>query len=175
VPLGSQVAVQTAWIEKIRTLPPNGEAGALYAGRGFGLASRAAEIAGAELYVLSAGLGLVASDKQVPLYGLTVSGRQAESIAARVAGEFDAAAWFSSLLSSPHSAQWTDVVALGSGRVLIALTRPYAQMVGKSLEALAPQALGRLRIFGASLASDLPLVLHPMLAPYDGLSISTEI
>ena len=167
VPIGSQHAVQTAWIAKIRTLPPSGVAGALYAGRGFRLATQAAEITGAKLYVLSAGLGLVASDKQVPLYGLTVSGRHSESVAARVPGEFDSAAWFSGLLSGPHSDQWSDVMALGSGRVLIALTRPYAQMVGKSLSTLGPQALARLRIFGASLASALPLALHPAIAPYD--------
>ncbi len=167
LPAGPQDAVQTAWIEKIQKLPPNGAAGALYAGRGFRLAAQAAEIAKAKFYILSAGLGLVASDEQVPLYGLTVSGRHAESVATRVAGEFDGAAWFSGLLSGPHSDQWSDAMAQGSGRVLIALTRPYAQMVGKSLSALEPRALARLRIFGASLAPALPSALRPTLAPYD--------
>ena len=54
-----------------------------------------------------------------------------------------------------------------SGRILVALTRPYARMVGQSLSTLEPQALARLRIFGASLASDLPACLHPALTPYD--------
>lgn len=147
--------------------PPKATAGALYAGRGFGLAAQAANLAEAKFYIVSAGLGLVSSDRRVPLYGLTVSGREAESVVARVAGQFDVAAWFSRLLAGPYSDQWTDAAGQGSGRVLIALTRPYAQMVGDSLSALGPQALARLRIFGASLAPALPTLLRPMLVPYD--------
>jgi hypothetical protein len=148
-------------------LPPATTAGALYAGRGFGLATQAAQFTDAKFYILSAGLGLVASDRQVPLYGLTVSGRHAESVAARVTGEFDVAAWFSGLLSGPYSHQWADAIAQGPGRVLIALTRPYAQMVAESLVSLGPQALARLRIFGASLAPALPAALRHTLMPYD--------
>ncbi len=147
--------------------PPTATAGALYVGRGFGLAAEAATLAEAKLYIVSAGLGLVASDRRVPPYGLTVSGRHAESVAVRVAGKFDVAAWFSGLLSGPHSDQWADAMAQGSGRVLIALTRPYAQMVGESLSSLRPQVLARLRIFGAALTPALPAVLRPALAPYD--------
>ncbi|RWF28129.1 hypothetical protein [Mesorhizobium sp.] len=167
LPIGPQHAIQTAWIEKLRALPPESPASALYAGRGFGLATQAAEIAEAKLYIISAGLGLVAADRQVPLYGLTVSSGYAESVAARVLGDFDVDAWFSSLLSSPHSDQWIDVFGQGPGRVLIALTRPYAEMVGKSLSELEPQALARLRLFGASLAPALPAALRPSLVPYD--------
>ena len=54
-----------------------------------------------------------------------------------------------------------------SGRILIALTRPYAQMVGESLSMLEPRTLARLRIFGTSLVSSLPAKLHPAIAPYD--------
>ncbi|RWO03025.1 hypothetical protein [Mesorhizobium sp.] len=167
LPIGTQDAVQAAWIERIQTLPSNAAARALYAGRGFSLAARASEIASARLYILSAGLGLVAADRKVPLYGLTVSVGHSDSIAARVRGEFDAGAWFSGLQTSPLSDRWVDAIGRGSGRILIALTRPYAQMVGESLDALGPQALARLRIFGASLASVLPPELHPALAPYD--------
>ncbi|MER8779406.1 hypothetical protein [Mesorhizobium sp. M0977] len=167
LPIDTQDAIQTAWIEKVRTLPANVAAGEIYAGRGFSLAARASAIASAKLYILSAGLGLVAADRKVPLYGLTVSAGHSDSIAARVRGEFDPGAWFSGLQSSPLSDHWVDAVGRGSGRILIALTRPYAQMVGESLNALGPQTLARLRIFGASLASVLPPALHPALAPYD--------
>ncbi|RWC25203.1 MULTISPECIES: hypothetical protein [unclassified Mesorhizobium] len=165
--LGPQEVIQTAWNTKMRALPLAASAGALYAGRGFGLATQAANIAEAKLYVLSAGLGLVDINRQVPLYGLTVSGGHAESVAARVTDEFDPGAWFASLMSGAYSDQWGDAFGQGSGRVLIALTRPYAEMVGKSLSELGPQALARLRIFGASLASALPVTLAPSVLPYD--------
>ncbi|MBZ9803393.1 hypothetical protein [Mesorhizobium sp. ES1-6] len=167
LPIGPQDAIQNAWLERLRTLQPEILAGALYAGRGFGLASQAAEIADAKLYIISAGLGLVAADRQVPSYGLTVSSGYGDSVDARVSGDFDVGTWFCGLLPGPHSVQWVDVFREGSGRVLIALTRPYAEMVGKSLSELEPQALARLRIFGASLAPALPAALRPSLAPYD--------
>ena len=167
LPIGAQEAVQSAWVERLRALPANTEASKLYAGRGFGLATQSAELVKSKLYILSAGLGLVPSDRKVPAYGLTVSGGHAESIAARVTGGLDISAWFSALRSGPYSDQWADALGRGSGRVLVALTRPYAAMVGESLSALEPQVLARLRIFGASLGNALPERLHPALAPYD--------
>ena len=167
LPVDTQDVIQAAWFRKLLMLPPYTSAGMLYAGRGFGLAASAASNANAKLYILSAGLGLVPADRQVPLYGLTVSPGYSESVSARVTGEFDATKWFSALLSSPTSDQWDDAIGYNSGRILIALTRPYAQMVGESLSALEPRALARLRIFGTSLASALPPALHPALAPYD--------
>ncbi len=167
LPCDSQAAVQSAWIGKIATLQREVRAAALYAGRGFGLAAEAAKIADAKLYILSAGLGLVAADQRVPVYGLTVSSGCAESVVSKVIGEFDGAAWFAGLLSGPHSKRWADAVGRGSGRVLVALTRPYAEMVGRSLADLDPSILDRLRIFGASLATALPPKLGPALAPYD--------
>ena len=167
LPLGSQEAVETAWIEKIRTAPTSVPASELYAGRGFGLAIEAAKMASGKLYILSAGLGLVAGNQQVPVYGLTVSAGHTESVSSRVTGRLDVSSWFSALLSSPYSEPWADVVSENTGRILVALTRPYARMVGQSLSTLEPHALARLRIFGASLASDLPASLHPALTPYD--------
>ncbi len=166
LPFGSQSAVESAWLKKIRGLPATVPASALYAGRGFGLAVQAATSAKARMYILSAGLGLVAASQRVPTYGLTVSDGHGESVAARVAGEFDATAWFSALLSSPYSNEWTDVVGR-SGRILVALTRPYAEMVGSSLAGSDPAILPRLRIFGAALSAALPSALRPAIVPYD--------
>jgi hypothetical protein len=101
-----------------------------------------------------------------PTYGLTVSPGRRESVAAKVSGEFDAAAWFSALLTGPYSKQWVDI-ARRSGRILLAFTRPYAEMVGRSLVELDPLILARLRIFGASLSAALPAAVRPALAPYD--------
>jgi hypothetical protein len=167
LPINVQDAVQSAWIEKVRSLPPHAKARALYGGRGFGLATQAAKICRADLYIISAGLGLVSAERKVPVYGITVSAGHTESVAARVTGKFDARAWFSSLLAGPYSHQWAEVIGEGSGRVLLALTRPYAALIGETLAGLAPEALSRLRIFGASLATVLPSSLHPAIAPYD--------
>jgi len=164
---GTQRAVESAWLKKTRKLPRTISPKGFYAGRAFGLATEAAQISDAQLYVLSAGLGLLPAVRAIPAYGLTVSEGHRESIASKVLGEFDTAAWFSRLLSGPLSDDWQDVAARNSGRILVALSRPYAEMVGESLSAVSPKMFGRLRIFGASLESALPPLLHPAIAPYD--------
>jgi hypothetical protein len=164
---GSQRAVESAWRDKIRKLPLAVSVGEFYAGRAFGLATEAARMSDARLYVLSAGLGLLPAERPIPIYGLTVSEGHTESVASKVFGDFDAAAWFSRLLSGPLSDDWQDVAKRKSGRILVALSRPYAEMVGESLSTVPPKMLGRLRIFGASLESTLPVSLHPAIAPYD--------
>jgi hypothetical protein len=164
---GQQKHVETAWLHKVRRLSADVPAKEFYAGRGFGLAAEAARMADAKLYVLSAGLGLVPARRHIPVYGLTVAEGHEDSVSEKVSGEFDAAGWFSRMLSSPHSDQWADAARTGSGRILIALSRPYAAMVGDSLSALPARTRARLRIFGASLEPALPASLHPALAPYD--------
>jgi hypothetical protein len=162
-----QTAVQAAWIDSLSRLPALYSVDRLYAGRGFRLAQRAAAGAGAKLYVLSAGLGLVDSSQQIPTYGLTVSPGHSDSVSERVQGDFDPAAWFSALLSGPYSTRWANAFDHGQGRVLIALTRPYAKMIGSSLLELPRSSLARLRIFGASLSELLPKEVHCAIMPYD--------
>lgn len=164
---GHQKKVETAWLNRVGNLSTHLPAMEFYAGRGFGLAAEAARLADAKLYILSAGLGLVPARRRIPVYGLTVTEGHEDSVPEKVSGEFDAAGWFSRMLSSPHSDQWADAAKSGSGRILIALSRPYAAMVGGSLSALPTRTLTRLRIFGASLESVLPASLHPTIVPYD--------
>src|SRR5271157_5074534 len=75
-----QRCVEKEWLERLHSLPLVVVAGGLYAGRGFAYGLRAAVAAGARLYIVSAGLGLVAADCRVPTYGITVSGSGEESI-----------------------------------------------------------------------------------------------
>lgn len=163
----AQTTIQASWIDKLARMPAIYTVDRLYAGRGFRLAERAAAGVGAKLYVLSAGLGLVDSSCQIPAYSLTVSPGHPDSISERVQGDFDPAAWFSALLRGPHSTQWANTFDHGQGRVLIALTRPYAKMIGSSLLELPQSSLARLRIFGASLSEILPNEVHCAIMPYD--------
>lgn len=162
-----QTAVQASWLDNLSRLPALYSVDRLYAGRGFRLAEGAAAGVGAKLYVLSAGLGLVDSNQQVPAYRLTVSPGHADSVSERVQGNFDPAAWFLGLLQGPHSTQWANAFDHGHGRVLVALTRPYAKMIGSSLLGLPQNSLARLRIFGASLSEFLPAEIHCAIMPYD--------
>lgn len=167
LPIGPQDKVESAWLERLTSQPSVAAAQDLYQGRGFALARRAADSTGSPLFIVSAGLGLVVSERCIPSYGLTISKGQGESIGTRVKGAFDAARWFAALTRGPHSVKWADIVG-ASGRILLSLTRPYAAMAGESMLELSPAVLSRVRIFGASVAEVLPAALRPAVAPYDG-------
>lgn len=163
----SQVEVERAWQRAVAALPADVLVANLYGGRAFGLAKTAAARSASRLYVISAGLGIVPGESLAPAYGLTVARDVAESIASRIAGPFDPAKWFESVLTGPRSVGWDQVGTNSTGRILVALTKPYAEMAGSSLAAARPQVLDRLRIFGASLDRTLPKWLHPAIVPYD--------
>lgn len=164
---GTQQVVAAQWLAKTEGLRRSGPADAVYAGRAFGLARKTADELAARFYILSAGLGIVPASRSIPAYGLTVTGGHEHSVSRKILGTFNSTEWFSSLLASVYSDGWGDVAGRKSGRILVALSRPYAEMVGASLAKAPPKMLGRLRIFGASLESALPASLHGAIAPYD--------
>lgn len=167
LPKGAQAAVETAWTKVVASLPARRRASELYGGRGFGLAREAASRAAAELYVISAGLGLVHSERAIPSYGVTVSDRGDQAIARRVVGRFDPASWWAAVSRGAHSESLASVAHRHRGLLLMALTTPYAAMIGSELAALPAEARSRMRLFGHGLAAVLPEPLAGSVMPYD--------
>ena len=134
--------------------PQKVPAGALYAGGDLGSRS-GGKLAEAKFYILSAGLGLVAAGQRVPVYGLTVSGGHAKSVAARSKANSTAPPGLPDCCRSAFRtlgrrrgpgfracARRTDPALCGDG--------------GRELQLIwTRQVLARLRIFGASLAPAL--------------------
>lgn len=167
LPRGTQPFIETAWSCVLSGLPAQRRAADLYRGRGFGLSRESAARADAALYVISAGLGLVDGEREIPSYGVTVSDRGEESIARRVVGGFDPERWWRSVSGSDYSERLEDVARRHRGPLLVALTTPYATMIGASLGALPEEAIARLRLFGHGIAAALPPHLAPAVMPYD--------
>lgn len=141
----------------------------LYSGRAFALASKTAQGAGAELYVLSAGMGFVKQDALVPPYNLSVAPNTDDCILLRSCVEpFTSSQWWAAL----HEAQGSRPLAkLLSQRpkamLILAATRPYIEMVEEDLMSLTAAQLSRLRIVGPTRADVLPELLRPSMMPYD--------
>jgi hypothetical protein len=166
--VSSQSTLETAWLARVKTFERVVAAQDLYSGRGAALARRAAHKASASLYIVSAGLGLVAGSESIPAYGMTVARRGDDSIPMRVTGRFDPSAWWSAVCSGPISTTLERVLTQSQGHVtLLALTKPYAAMVGASLAALPAELATGLRIFGWRLQDDLPASLHRSVMNYD--------
>lgn len=157
--------VITAWSAKVRAAPKAGPAKTLYRGAAWSESVRSAEILGARLGVISAGLGYVDASTAVPSYGLTITRGEADSIDAKIDGAFAPAVWWA-LLSEARlcGADLPSALEAEESLVLVALPEGYLAMVAKDLAASRPAAEGRLRIFTRGVA---PAPLAPYLMPYD--------
>lgn len=161
-----QSTLEDAWIQRLAALPREMPAKQLYMGRGFALGASAAVSSGARFYVISAGLGLVDAEIPVPSYGMTVGAHGADAIRSRSIETFDPQRWWTALRASAFSIDWSEAFT-GEGPVLIALTRPYAEMVVGDLVALPETHRARLRLFGLALPGILPPELIRCAMPYD--------
>ena len=138
----------------------------LYSGRAFRRLRGVAEDLGCQFYVVSAGLGFVAADTAIPSYDLTLSPGSASSLQHRLTKVADPESWWARLEGSPYASALTDL-GRGGGRILIALTQPYAKLIGAALARLPAADRERMRILGSGLEDRLPDELHPQLIAYD--------
>jgi hypothetical protein len=168
LPRQPQVSLETAWRDRLSELPATVSASALYSGRGFFLARRASEIAGAPLFIISAGLGLVDAGTTIPSYGLTVAGRGPEAISERSESRFDQVAWWRSVSRGPFATPLATIFESGEDLpVVVALTQPYARMFAPAFETLSAHQQARLRLIGVRLETVLPENLKGQILPYD--------
>lgn len=113
--------------------------------------------------ILSAGLGFVAAETKIPSYSMTVAA--GEDGLATLAPSLAPTAWWAKASTSPFSQDPVSTV-LRHDVTLVALTQPYARMVGEDLERLASEA-GRLRLFGLGLKTIVPAAVRGAILPYD--------
>lgn len=120
---------------------------------------------GADIGVISAGLGYVKGQTEIPSYDMTLRARASGSIRDRVSGNFEPSDWWKSLQRNRYS---TPLAADARGRtlVLVCLSREYARMARTELQDLA-NARANVRIFGLNIASALPEALSKYVLPYD--------
>ena len=163
-----QSQLETAWIARVKSLSRSTTPGQFYCGRGATSTRDVAASLGANWLVASAGLGLVAEHDRIPAYDLTVSPAQPGHIGRLIAEPFDPSAWWLALQRLPTARRLAELFADSrKGLVLIALTQPYARMLGQALGSLAPKHLARVRIFGKSLDPAWLGSAADVVMPYD--------
>jgi hypothetical protein len=152
---GTVSALSREWVNRISGAIPIARASELYQGRAFSEARKLAEIAGAPLYVISAGLGLVKADKRIPSYSLTVSAGTSDAIQGRcVAGAFSPDEWWRCLtrrfgVENPLS----ELIARSRRKLwLVAVSSSYLDLILSDLDQLKDAQLDRVRIVGPQIA-----------------------
>jgi hypothetical protein len=140
----------------------------IYGGRSFQEAALAAELLGARLLIVSAGLGLVNAGDRVPPYACTVVVDAPDSIASRVVDGYSVADWWRALNAvSPFSKPLAAVVGSTDGLICAALSDTYIEMIADELCRLPPAALARLRLFTRAPLKRVAPGLRKFVMPYD--------
>jgi hypothetical protein len=145
-------------------------AGDLYVGRAIAESKRVSRLLGADLYIVSAGLGLVRETTLVPNYNLTVSGNGGSLKGAlKTSGEYSTV-WWTTLIGRAESAgSLSDLICTQPDRLaLIALPATYLEMVGDDLDTINSTAAPMIRIFTSEAGrAKIPGHLLQCALPYD--------
>lgn len=167
----SLAALVHNWVADIASTTQHEVAVNLYQGRSFTEAKLAAKEIGADLYVISAGHGLIHSDDRLPSYNLTVSaspGNQLHHSLLRL--QKTPSDWWQ--LLTQQFAEHRSLAALmdrtSISPILLAVPAPYLGLISQDLAALKEEQVARLRIFTSEFgASELPERLRSIVMPYD--------
>ena len=141
----------------------------VYGGRSFQEAKAVAEKLGADVFVISAGLGLIDASKDIPSYACTVADGADDGIESRVLGDFSSSEWWSHLKRVSPFAQDLIAVAQRNDRklILVALSDSYIRMLSEDLLTLTDDQLGMVRLFTRAPLGRIPARLRPCVMPYD--------
>ena len=169
LPKGTYLTVSTEWAERVHKAPKLVRAGELYCGRAVTETRQAAARASAEVFFLSAGLGIVEQQEFVPTYNLTSSPGGPDSIEQRLTEPYLPALWWRALSVARNTKRAIARLIQNRGPVLtlVAVPSGYLRMVSDELEALPSTAKVRLRILGPRRAEEVPDSLRDQWMPYD--------
>ena len=162
--------VAQAWGRRLRDATPKFRPDELYCGRAFLQGRKAANCLDAELFVISAGYGLVSERDKLAPYSLTVLPGKADSIVRKVPrSEWSPNFWWRML--GGNTPAETNLCALLAQRqfdlILMSLSAGYAHLISDELRRLTPDQKPRLRIFCAGRNQHLPTAVTDNMMPYD--------
>ena len=167
--VGDLASVAEEWGRRLQCPAPRFPVLDLYGGRSFQEAKASATSIRANLFIVSAGLGLIDAAGEIPSYACTVATGAVDGIGPKVLGDFSSADWWALLNQvSPFTIKLADVFSgNGSELFLAALSDSYIRMLSPDLLALADNDLLKLRLFTRAPLEGIPDRLHQCVMPYD--------
>ena len=148
------------WSDFLKKSQPVCLAKDLYKGGGFKKLSK--ELIQNQFLVISAGLGLVNSNKMIPSYECTVSKGKLNSISDYFKDQFNYIEWWNYLVSSKYSLGFINKNTKKSDLILISVTSDYLKMIAEDLKLLNTKFL----IFTGNKDLAINLGFENNLTPY---------
>lgn len=159
------------WVEKIISAKHNVIAGTLYQGRSIQDVKTTANILkNSDVYVISAGLGLVNFDEPIPSYELSVS-ENAPFNKKLNSNNIPITSWWYSVnkARTGYGKPLSRLINTGNyKRIFIATSSSYLDLIAEDLWESSPSNLRKLIIFTSPFGQKkIPLEWHSQVAPYD--------
>jgi hypothetical protein len=160
-----------AWLGQIQNSQVRVAPLDLYQGRSMADCRLAARLTAADFYVISAGLGLVSANDQVPNYSLTIS-EGTGSLRRWLSGQGATSAdWWKGLSDAIGTPVPISSLVNGqsnNSRVLIALPANYIEMIATDLALVSQNRVDTVRIFTSNAGvKHVPSTLKRSVMPYD--------
>ncbi|MFM0562256.1 hypothetical protein [Paraburkholderia sediminicola] len=149
---GPLLSIAESWRRATTLAPRTRTAEQTYVGRSFAEARKISAHLGAQLFILSAGLGIVAANELVPHYDLTVV-NGSNSVRPLLSNlGLETSDWWAALLTAfgKERSLRSLVETHPNSLVLVALPSSYLEMVAADLEELSDLELKRVRIFSSA-------------------------
>lgn len=166
---GCQEEIAKEWCRRRTDTRPVARVGELYCGRGFQEAKTTAQIGGGFLWVASAGLGLVNSERNVPAYDLTISVGSENSLQNALKGaSYCPKLWWKAVNSRKALTPVRNLVAQNPDQLfLLMLSSSYLKLLEFDLLSLTDAEMKRVRIVGPPISAINPKRLINVYLPYD--------
>lgn len=167
---GTLEGITRRWVKALEKAPCIDEAQNVYSGRSILEAKSATKAVNGELYIVSAGLGLIHASDHIPAYDLTVSGGigSLEPVLTKLGKR--PSDWWSALINELNPARSVQslIEANKKTRFLFALPAGYLDLIAEDLDKLTLSQAAQLRIITSKLGEGvLPQRLRRLVLPYD--------
>jgi hypothetical protein len=167
---GSQRSVLNEWCHRLSANAAFDTASAIYCGRAFREAFLATREVSGDLWIISAGIGLVSEKAMIPSYSITIGDSGSDSILRKIKGEkFSPAKWWAGITAfhgSPNP-MCRLIIHNPSKLFVIALSQAYAGLVQQDILSLSDHDLHRVRLIGLALHPVVDSRLQKVVMPYD--------
>ena len=166
---GSLPVVAEKWTRARRSAVTKMPAEDLYVGRGFFEARKAASAVGADLWVISAGYGLIHKSTLISSYDITISPNSPQSLNRLVTSDnvcLDQ--WWTCINRGKQIRTITGLIeSFPKTLFIIGVSRSYFKMIEKDLSQISTDDLNRVRLCGLSDDVVHDLRVRNVLLPYD--------
>ena len=171
LPKGDQQSLLFNWAGRVEKASERIPAIHLYSGRGFSEIRKVTHNKSIDLWVVSAGLGLINGDKNVPPYNLTISPSAQDSVQNRLSvGSFDPKSWWKGLNKQLHNRETplSDLIKDCKDTIfIISLPQTYLSFISLDLFNLEAKDLLKVRFLGLNSRIPMPFEFRHYYIPYD--------